>query len=178
MQLCQICQKNAATVHVTEISHYPVVEPGAAPEAEGEPAFEQKHVCDQCAARGKVPYSGVSVQAKSMVMLNMLKESARRVRKEGGVTCPDCGMTLAEFRSKGRLGCPRDYEIFRAHIDPLLLRIHNANRHRGRTPGVDENQRERQEHLTSLRARLEEAIQSEAYESAAELRDEIQQLED
>jgi protein arginine kinase activator len=86
-------------------------------------------------------------------------------------------MSLAEFRSKGRLGCPKDYEVFRAHLDPLLLRVHNASAHRGRLPGMDEGTRQRLQQLSDLRAKLEAAIREEAYESAARLRDEIQELE-
>jgi protein arginine kinase activator len=166
--LCQICQKNAATVHITEL-----VQDGT---AEGQPALEERHICDRCAERSKVPSAGVSLN-KSQAVWDMLKESARRARRESALSCPDCGMTLAEFRSKGRLGCPRDYEVFREHLDPLILRIHNADKHRGRLPGQDASQRDRNAQLTTLRAQLEEAIRKEAYESAARLRDEIQELE-
>jgi protein arginine kinase activator len=86
-------------------------------------------------------------------------------------------MSLAEFRSKGRLGCPRDYEVFRAHLEPLLLRVHSAKEHRGRLPGNTEAVRSRTQQLTTLKAKLEAAIREEAYESAARLRDEIQELE-
>jgi len=172
MPLCQICQKNAATVHVTEISHFPVVKPGE--ESDAAPQFEQKHVCEQCATRGNIPFAGVAPEGKGLAMLAMLKASARRVREEGQKTCPECGMTLAEFRSKGRLGCPRDYEIFAEQLRPLLLRVHNATQHRGRVPKTDPAPRDP---LTSLRVQLEEAIQAEAYESAAKLRDQIEEIE-
>ena len=88
---------------------------------------------------------------------------------------------MAEFRSKGRLGCPRDYEVFKAHLNPLLLKIHNATIHKGRIPAYAEGERtrhEQDEHLTGLRKKLEEAIRAEAYESAAQLRDQIQHLEE
>ena len=107
----------------------------------------------------------------------LLKESAKRARQESSVACPECGMTLAEFRSKGRLGCPHDYEVFAAHLKPLLLRVHNAAQHRGRLPGQDEGTRRRRQRLSDLRSKLEAAIREEAYESAAQLRDEIQELE-
>ena len=89
----------------------------------------------------------------------------------------ESGMSLAEFRNKGRFGCPKDYEVFRAHIEPLLLRVHSARAHRGRLPGMDEVSRKRLQQITDLRTKLEAAIREEAYESAARLRDEIQVLE-
>ncbi|HED66142.1 MAG TPA: hypothetical protein ENJ09_11375 [Planctomycetes bacterium] len=172
MPLCQICKKNAATVHVTEITYFPVVEPGE--DGGTEPQFEQKHVCEQCAARGNIPYAGVIAESKGLAMLAMLKASARRVRDEGQKACPECGMTLAEFRSKGRLGCPRDYEVFAEHLRPLLLRMHNATRH---TTQVARENPTPKDDLKSLRAQLEEAIRAEAYENAAKLRDQIEEIE-
>jgi len=169
---CQICKKNPATVHITEVQHLPT-DGGQ----EGEPiVFTEKHLCDPCATRHKVPFTPVSGK-KPEAVWNLLMESARRARAEGGVSCPDCGMTLAEFRSKGRLGCAKDYELFKKQLKPLLLRVHNAETHKGRTPGLDPRQRERLERLNSLHEVLQEAIQAEAYESAARLRDEISQLE-
>ncbi len=167
--LCQICNKNAATVHVTEIS-------AQAQEGGEENQVEQRHICERCAQHLKLPSAPVAAN-KSMAVWKLLKESARRAREEGGLTCPDCGMTLAEFRSKGRLGCPRDYAVFEAHLKPLLLRVHNATTHKGRLPGMDESQLARQRQLTELRAQLEVAVKAEAYENAARLRDAIQGLE-
>lgn len=170
MPICQICQKNAATVHVTELQQGPPADPdGPSPYA-----YVLKHVCEACAARAKIPHAGVMVESKGLAMLAILKASARKVREEGQKTCPDCGMTLAEFRSKGRLGCPRDYEVFAEQLRPLLMRVHNATRHTGSVPtGVAGSK----DHLTQLRAQLEEAIRAEAYENAAKLRDEIEELE-
>lgn len=170
--LCQICQKQTATVHVTEISSS-VEKDGASSGS----SVEQRHLCERCAQRLKLPHSPVATKKGVAEVWKLLQQSARRAREEGGLACPDCGMTLSEFRSKGRFGCPKDYEVFAEHLDPLLLRIHNATQHRGRVPGLDEGKRERVQHLTQLQEQLEKAIRDEAYESAAQLRDEIQSLE-
>jgi len=166
---CQICSKNAATVHVTEIDYDE--SPSAGPEV------AQKHLCEVCAQGMQLPHSPIQASKSALEIWKLLQHSARRARQEGSLACPDCGTTLADFRSKGRLGCPRDYEIFRAHLQPLLQRVHNATEHRGRLPGVDVGESERRAHLSALRSKLEEAIREEAYESAARLRDEIQELE-
>jgi len=191
--LCQICQKQAATVHVTEISHSHGIEgsssgngssasaapqgPEAGAPKPGTPKVEQRHLCERCAQRSKLPHSPVITKKGVAEVWKLLQQSAKRAREEGGLACPECGMTLSEFRSKGRFGCPRDYEVFQEHLKPLLLRIHNATEHRGRVPGLDEHQRQRIQQLSQLRAQLEVAIKDEAYESAARLRDEIQGLE-
>jgi protein arginine kinase activator len=169
--ICELCNKQPATVHVTEIHPRP---------AEAQPAtanqIEQKHICEACARSLELPTVPVVI-AKGPDIWKLLRQSAQKARAEGTLVCPQCGMSLAEFRSKGRLGCPKDYEVFRAHLDPLLLRVHNASAHRGRLPGMDEGTRQRLQQLSDLRAKLEAAIREEAYESAARLRDEIQELE-
>jgi protein arginine kinase activator len=153
--------------------------PEGAPDTEaktGSPRVEKRHLCEACAQNLQLP--AASNPPKGLVNIwKLLQKSARKAREEGGLACPDCGMTLAEFRSKGRLGCSRDYETFRQHLTPLLQRIHNSTNHQGRTPGAPAQDLERQRHLTALRAKLDEAIRAEAYENAAELRDKIQTLE-
>ena len=162
---CELCNQEPATVHVTEIH----------PSAAG-PKVTLKHLCDGCARSLELPTAQIALP-KSAEIWKLLRQSAQKARAEGSLVCPQCGMSLAEFRSKGRLGCPRDYEIFRAHLEPLLLRVHNSSKHRGRIPGEDSGTRQRSQHLSDLRAKLEAAIREEAYESAARLRDEIQELE-
>jgi len=196
--ICQICSKNPASIHVTEI-HYAQPQPPSleaspklgtaaasesAPESPetgakqtlGEQTIEQKHLCEPCAQAMQLPHAPVVAGAgkNALNIWKLLQNSARRARQEGSLACPDCGMTLADFRAKGRLGCPRDYEIFKDHLQPLLRRVHNADSHTGRLPGVDEGERERRQVLNELRVELEKAIADEAYEDAAQLRDQIQ----
>ncbi len=165
--ICELCNKHSATVHVTEISK------GGG----GAPLLQQKHVCEACARSLELPHDPGSLNKGMLDIWKLLRQSAQKARAEGSLSCPQCGMSLAEFRSKGRLGCPKDYEVFRAHLEPLLLRVHNAKEHRGRVPGLSDTQRARMAQISDLRAKLEVAIREEAYESAARLRDEIQELE-
>jgi len=181
--ICQICSEHPATVHVTEIP------PPADGKAQGGPQATQRHLCEACASQLDLPHSPVVAKKHQADIWKLLQQSARRARQEANLSCPDCGMTLAEFRSKGRLGCPRDYEVFQKHLEPVLLRVHNATRHEGRVPldaagrtqpetsaGASTGE-DRLQLLSTLREKLEAAIRNEAYESAAQLRDEIQELE-
>jgi protein arginine kinase activator len=119
------------------------------------------------------------VAKKSMADIwKLLQLSAQQTRKKGGQSCPDCGMSLEEFRKKGRLGCPKDYEVFKVHIGDLLERVHGSRTHVGRIPGTSEAEIERIKRLTDLRGQLEVAIREEAYENAARLRDELKALEE
>ena len=141
------------------------------------PASRERFFCEACARALKLPIQG-GAGVKSLVnIVQLLKHSASKARLDQGQACPDCGMTLGEFRTKGRLGCPKDYEIFGSQLDSLLRRVHNSTQHVGRVPGIDEDTLKRKTRLTTLRAQLEAAIREEQYESAARLRDEIQSIE-
>ncbi|MEW6072797.1 MAG: UvrB/UvrC motif-containing protein [Planctomycetota bacterium] len=173
---CQICNQNAATIHITEIPSGQFAAEKDSGAAEEKAPLVQRHLCESCAQNLNLPQMQVS--PKSVVNIwKLLQQSAKKAREEGGLSCPDCGMSLAEFRSKGRLGCPKDYEVFKAHLIPLLQRIHNASRHVGRLPGLDEQTLRRMNQLNDLRQRLQAAIREEDYEDAARLRDEIQGIE-
>ena len=37
--------------------------------------------------------------------------------------CPACGLKYAQFRADGRLGCPAEYDTFRAALEPILERV-------------------------------------------------------
>jgi protein arginine kinase activator len=167
---CQICQKNAATVHVTELVH--------SKDDEGAASYQSldKHICPGCAQELDLPHMHV-VSKSTVDIWKLLQQTTKRTRREARLACPDCGMTLGEFRTKGRLGCPKDYEVFREHLDALLARMHNASAHVGRVPGVDQVKLERIQKISSLRQKLEEAIREEAYEHAAQLRDELRGLQ-
>lgn len=165
--ICQNCQKNEASVLVTEIAR-------DADAAQSE--VIEKQLCELCAQALDLPYAPVSKKSPVDIW-KLLQLSASQARKKPGPSCPSCGMTLDEFRKKGRLGCPQDYEVFRAHLAEVLERVHGALQHSGRIPGAalagsDPGR------IEVLRQELENAIRSEAYESAARLRDEIRAIED
>jgi protein arginine kinase activator len=173
--ICQNCLKNAATVHVTEILHEAVLEATPAAAAQKEKTITEQHLCDVCAQSMDLPHSAAT--KKSQADIWKLLQLSQASRKKTGATCASCGMTLDEFRKKGRLGCAKDYEVFAAHIGDLLERVHGARTHVGRVPGSSEADLERMKRLSELRMRLDVAIREEAYESAARLRDELKALE-
>lgn len=174
--ICQNCLKNPATVHVTEIAQETSLEGTASSGAAGKKTVTEQHLCDVCAQSMDLPHT--AAQKKTQADIWKLLQLSQQSRKKSGLACPSCGMTLDEFRKKGRLGCAKDYEIFAAHIGDLLERVHGARTHVGRIPGSSEADLERMKRLQELRSRLDVAIREEAYESAARLRDELKSLED
>lgn len=166
--LCQRCQQNEATIHITDIEHK------LSASGEQQSSIEEQHLCEACAKSLDVPQAP---KKKSQAeIFKLLQMAAHKVRREPGVTCPDCGMTLAEFRQRGRLGCPKDYDLFGAHLAELVERVHGASQHVGRRPGVDDAALARMRRLNELQVALESAIRAEAYENAARIRDELKTL--
>ena len=101
------------------------------------------------------------------------KLSSKTSRKDDQTGCVDCGLTWSEFEKTRRLGCPRCYESQKEQLKTLLRRLHGNNRHIGKSVKKEEQKKET---LNSLKKKLKKAIENEAYETAAELRDRIRDL--
>jgi protein arginine kinase activator len=165
MRLCEYCNKSEATVHVTEIDH-----------KDGVQQTRERHLCEVCAQGLELPHGGSTKKTMADIW-KLLQVSATKMKRVPSVTCPECGMTLEEFRRRGRLGCPKDYEVFAEAIGALLERVQGAREHIGRLPGVDDAAVARLQRMAELKRELDTAVGEEAYEEAARLRDEIISLE-
>ncbi len=153
MKKCRRCSK-PATLHITEIR-------------KGE--VQQLHLCESCAQKYLAQPGEDNESAPDAEVADL--EAADEL------ACPHCGITFRQFRSQGRLGCPYDYEIFESELQPLLENIHDDTQHCGKTPLEAAPANQDQFRLIRLRSELQTAVKDEAYERAASLRDEIQQLE-
>src|SRR5262249_48573506 len=157
---CQNCT-NKATVHLTDM-------------VDGHK--KELHLCQDCAEQQQLlQHQELNLPA---ILQTLIGQHLGQLTDElARLTCPACGIKYMEFRAEGRLGCPNDYEVFRAGLQPLLQRIHRAGRHVGKTPRRDPPSAARQVELIELRQRLQAAIEAEAYEEAARLRDLLRQKE-
>ncbi len=137
------------------------------------------HLCDACAnTRGMAlslsPLAGPLVN----LLMGLLDEmGAGQVPADAGPVCPECGLTHAEFRSSGKLGCPACYEAFAAELKPLLRRIHGSTVHAGTIPSKAPSDIESSRRVRVLQLEQQRAVRAEEYERAAELRDQIRRLE-
>lgn len=160
---CDNCNKSA-TVHLTEIKSGKKIE---------------KHLCEQCAAQNE-GYPVKSHMPINELLTNfVMAHSGMPKETTGG--CDQCGITWAEFRQSGLLGCQNDYSVFEKDLAPLLQRAHEgATHHLGKVParrGGSGVPAKRQLDLVRLRKDLGKAVEAEDYERAAKLRDQIRQAE-
>ena len=155
MKKCRRCSK-PATLHITEIR-------------KGE--VQQLHLCETCAQ--KYLQSGPESDEEGL----SLGSADEQLDPGDEAACPHCGITFRQFRASGRLGCPHDYQVFETELNELLKNIHDDTQHCGKAPHQTSESSQEQFRLIKLRKELLAAITDEAYERAANLRDEIQQVE-
>ena len=108
----------------------------------------------------------------------VMSQTSGRAKARAKKSCPTCGMTYSKFRQSGTLGCPDCYEAFEKQLTPLIERAQNgATHHRGRTPRRAGASVDRQHQVRQLVKELDQAVSSEQYERAAELRDRLRNLD-
>lgn len=170
---CQRCGARPAVIHLTQIV---------------ENTHTEQHLCEACAAE-----QGIHTEASLAkfpvgdLLASIGKGAAAQLPaagEEGG--CPQCGATLQDFRTTGRLGCARCYRAFEAPLRTLLRRIHGGSRHMGEPYALPADAAgavaavsgaEAPADLSGLREQLQRAVESENFELAARLRDEIRARE-
>ncbi|MCH7688646.1 MAG: UvrB/UvrC motif-containing protein [Planctomycetes bacterium] len=163
MKKCSRCSK-PSTLHITELRDGTV---------------QEMHLCESCAQQY---LSGADSDDAGEEVSSFAEKLAEIVSDEdldelNQLTCPNCGISFREFRSQGRLGCPHDYIAFKSELMPLLENIHGETQHTGKFPKRAPDDSRQQYRLIKLRQELRTAVEEEAYEDAARLRDEIQTLD-
>jgi protein arginine kinase activator len=162
--LCQICGKNPATVHFTEIH---------------DNKMSEIHVCERCAEeKGLQTAPAKQTFDIAEVIAGMVDGmTATEEERVGHVQCPRCGLLYSAFKETGRLGCAECYAAFQFQLRPLLRRIHGDTRHKGKVPSRDGEGASRSRHVQRLYDELHRAVEREEFERAAEIRDEIKRVE-
>ena len=92
-------------------------------------------------------------------------------------SCPQCGFTMADLKKVRRFGCGVCYATFRDEVNQMVRGMHKGPAHCGKVPDGLMETHQRNLRLEELRSRLDQAVNTENYEEAAGLRDEIHQLE-
>jgi protein arginine kinase activator len=161
MKKCRQCSK-PATLHITELRQ------GEATEI---------HLCETCAKDYLSQAEDVSTPDVDIQFDQLDENEPAEVSGIDDRVCPNCGITFREFRTQGRLGCPHDYVEFESDLISLIENIHGETQHCGKMPRRAPDSSRRQHQLIRLRSELKIAVEEENYETAARLRDEIQEVE-
>ena len=152
---CQICSKNEATIHLTEIS---------------DGVRSEVHLCEHCAQE-----QGVAI--KSQMPINELLSNLLAVQpsdeelsgseEQQRQRCPHCGFTLEQFRKEPLVGCPYDYEVFEKVLLPVIEKAHDGRTiHCGKVPSKAPGDAKKQIELWENRCFI--TVESWAYKSQHE----------
>ncbi len=172
--ICDICGKNTATVHLTEIIN---------------DQMNELHLCEECARQKNAQMEqkfGLSDLLAGMAKFEPVKE-----KDIVSAVCPNCSLSYTDFKKMGRLGCGECYSAFKKYLSPLLKRIHGSAQHVGKSPpaagkGLLKDAAEltrpggilkKKTELQELRNKLQKAIEAEFFEEAARIRDRIKEIE-
>jgi protein arginine kinase activator len=164
--LCDRCGKNEAAIHLTQI--------------EGTQSTT-RNLCESCAeALGLNP--GPAAQQGSAPLADFLAQMGKGFATAEALptlgTCPGCGLTLADFKKTGRLGCARCWSALDSSLRGLLRKLHGGTQHAGKVYlATNPSESDRTARIASLRRSLTRAVDAEDFERAAALRDQIRRLE-
>ena len=175
--LCQICNKNPATIHVQEIIN-----------------GEKKvfHLCGECASKKAETEPILQSFNLAEMLYNFTNEKAAEsadapedAAPAAAVKCGTCGWDTERFRKTGRLGCPDCYLVFSEALAGVLGNMHRGCTHLGKVPQNHETNHKTEDVIEKVALRkkiadcqqeLEMRIRKEEYEEAAVLRDRIIEL--
>ncbi len=157
--LCDVCQKQDATVYLTQI-------------VEGK--MQKVNLCETCAkAKGVSDPTGFAMAD----LLLGLGATQQIERGQPSQRCPVCGFTQADFKKTGRLGCSACYDTFADGLASLLKGMHKGLKHTGKMPARLSRRFAMADRAKALETDLQQAVKDEKYEDAARLRDEIRRIE-
>lgn len=165
--LCDVCKKNNATIHVTQIING---------------VKKEYNMCELCAKDKNYFGNGNDVNKKDIPLENVLSGlidfingNSYKVQKNS-ITCSNCGLTYDEFKERGLLGCSKCYEEFNSYLNPIIKRIQANTEHVGKIPKMKWQGLIKKKKIDKLKESLNNSIAMEEYEKAAKIRDEIREL--
>ncbi len=158
--LCDQCKNRKAHVHVVQESNGTTIE---------------KYLCEICAVEFPPEDSPFSFSVHEFLkgIYNDHTQVSQQDRDMSSKICSGCGQTYRDYQRSGLFGCPECYRTFRLVMIPLTKRIQGSVQHVGKIPLKLERVHRFEGKKQQLQSALKDAVQKEAYEKAAELRDQI-----
>jgi protein arginine kinase activator len=163
--LCDECKERPANVHFTQIVNGQKTE---------------THLCEECAAQKGTYIFQID---NSFSIPNLLASFFGSFNMQGmpvlpsAKSCANCGTSFEDVKTTGKLGCSECYSVFAEELEPTLRRIQGNNRHIGKVPARGGEKVIMKKKVEYLKQQLQQAVLSEDYEKAAEIRDVIKDIE-
>ena len=155
---CQICGIREATTHIKQNFNGQISE---------------QHLCAACAHETD---SGLSLPDVFQSLLGVFPQSLPAAQERR--RCPKCALSFADIAKIGKVGCADCYRTFYDQLAPTIQRIHGRVLHtQTQQSAAADTEDTTEDKITKRKAELQEAIQSQNFERAAELRDEIRDIE-
>lgn len=160
---CEICETREAVIHIQQIIGNKKVE---------------LYICEECAKERGITTGNDKIELSISGLLTGLVDiqdvhENKRVQK----VCPSCGLTLTEFKDKGKLGCSECYSAFGKEIRSLLHKMYGKTQHFGKFPHQLRTYKTFLIDVEKLKEELKKVVTEEDYEKAAVLRDRISELQ-
>jgi len=154
--VCQVCEKKTARFHSQKLINNEVV---------------QVHLCRECLEKsnGHELLNGIDDKS-SFVFDGLLKQKDENRRSLARVKCPQCGTSIEDLRKTKLLGCSHCYSTFKNVISKDHMKAAAPHQKELLRDSVSQK-------LIHLKTELQQAVEIEDFEKAAELRDKIRGFE-
>jgi len=176
--LCEICNKNQATIHIQELS---------------KGVKTNLHLCQSCAAKkgidtmslqginiAEILYKLAASTGQQLPALTNSKIDPAITSNNNAITniiCPKCKWEIRKFQQTGRLGCENCYQAFSEIMCETLSNMHKGTIHKGKHPDLIEPTNSLKVlDILNLQKQLDVHVMREEYEEAAKIRDQINKL--
>ncbi len=160
MKCCQPDCENEATVHLTEMAN---------------DQMKKIDLCEKCAEeKGALDPKGFALAD----LLLGLGVSSEMEHASSTLECSACGFSHTDFKKSGRLGCSKCYTTFVEPLEGILKQMHKGTQHVGKAPKALRAQLDLSKQRDKLAGELSKAIETEDYEQAAQIRDQLNELQE
>lgn len=172
---CTFCKSKEATCHLTKIVDGKVIEvhvcANCIPEINEDNLvdFDIWEAVSKLAASAGVPDPSEAIEPEVAEEISAKSFLIEEGEDEG--PCPTCGFSGDNLRKIGRLGCSECYGHFKEMLSDVLADCQKFTQHTGKVP----------KSMVKVKVRymekaLDEAVQDERFEDAAQIRDQLKAM--
>lgn len=160
--ICELCNKNEATIVIKQISD------------DGTTVVH--NICEECTRKFNVDLSGADNRGVAELFKAIEQKKVEQAEK---ITCPSCGTKLSDIVKYKHIGCADCAFYFKSIIEQMMLKQSPNIKYMGLRPKKFNivNRPTESEIISNLKQQLHQAVEIENYELAAYLRDRIKELD-